>query len=457
MNTEVIYSTEKPKIDMDVVSVFSGSAKFDCPMSVKSHNSNMDLFSNSNLFQKNENEQTSLLEHIKNSSLGKQLSNKGDSKSFRLQTKSVLLTYPRCSLSKEYVRNYIIEKFGVTMGHYCVCVESHKNGIKHVHCTIRLKEILRIRSCTYFDIVNDSRRYHPNIESCKDYSKCVRYVKKGGDFLEGGVMDEIDYTNKPQDMRKKADRALKNRILLCNNISDLVLQGDVRLADAYNLKRCQNIVNLDSNSAKVTSFVPRIAIWIHGSAGIGKSRWIRKTFGTQAWPKSQNKWWDGYNQQPVVYIDDFDKNGSVLSHYFKIWTDIYSFNGEIKGDTIIPTYYLFIVTSNYTPREIWNNDSKQFEVKDYQLLDAIERRVVMCTISKDELICTEDGSKGDVIYSKVRAGDVVDWRSLYCQRELQLKGSEEENENLKFNIRKNIQVFPGNYSKLYDTSREYKA
>lgn len=456
MNTDLVYLTEYAQKDEDIVSVVTESARFDCPMSVKSGNSNVNMFSSSNLTCKNENDQITLLEHIKNSSLGKQMSNKSDSKVFRLQTRSVFLTYPRCSLSKENIRDFMLEKLGVTIGHYCICIEKHKNGIRHLHCALRLNEILRIRRCTYFDISREGRNYHPNIESCRDYSKCVSYVKKAGDFLEGGTMEEKDYTNRPQDMRKKAERALKNRALLCNNISDLVLQGDVRLSDAYNLKRCQNIVNLDRNSVKATSFIPRIALWIHGSAGIGKSRWIRKTFGTQAWPKSQNKWWDGYNQQPVVYIDDFDKNGTVLSHYFKIWTDIYSFNGEIKGDTIIPTYYLFIVTSNYTPRELWFNDSKPFEPKDYQLIDAIERRVILCTISKDELICTEDGSKGDVIYSKVRSGDVVDWSSLYYQRELQLKGSDEENTDLKFNIRKNVQVFPGNYSKNYDISHDDK-
>lgn len=456
MNTNVVYLTGVIQKEDDAASVVTESAKFDYQMSVKSNVTDVNMFSNSNSICQNNSDTQTLLEHIKNSSLSKYLTNRSASKAFRLQTKSVFLTYPRCGLSKEVLLDFILEKLGKDIGHYCICTEKHRNGGKHLHCTLRLNETLRIRRCDYFDVTRDGRSYHPNIESCKDYSKCVKYVKKSGDFIEGGTMDEKDYSNRPADMKKKADRALKNRALLCNNISELVLQGDVRLADAYNLKRCQNIVNLDRNSIKVTSFIPRIALWIHGSAGIGKSRWIRKTFGTQAWPKSQNKWWDGYNQQPVVYIDDFDKNGTVLSHYFKIWTDIYSFNGEIKGDTIIPSYYLFIVTSNYTPKELWINETKPFETKDYQLIEAIERRVLLCTISKDELICTEDGFSGDVIYNKVRSGDVVDWSSLYYQRELQLKGSEEENNILKFNIRKNVQVFPGNYSKLYDISDDNK-
>lgn len=49
---------------------------------------------------------------------------------------------------------------------------------------------------------------------------------------------------------------------------------------------------------------PRQAIWIVGKSGVGKS-WYAKSF--MPYMKAQNKWWDGYEGQSEVLIDDFDK------------------------------------------------------------------------------------------------------------------------------------------------------
>lgn len=97
-------------------------------------------------------------------------------------------------------------------------------------------------------------------------------------------------------------------------------------------------------------------LWIYGDAGIGKSRWCWDQQGSK-YNKPCNKWWDGYDNESIVIIEDMDPTkASMLSHHLKIWGDRYPFTAEIKGGALAvqPTYKLY-VTSNYSPDECFQN------------------------------------------------------------------------------------------------------
>lgn len=101
--------------------------------------------------------------------------------------------------------------------------------------------------------------------------------------------------------------------------------------------------------------------WYHGPPGTGKSRAARLL--GDFYLKSQNKWWDGYSGQPIVILDDLDKNGSCLFHHLKIWADRYACTGEIKGGTVNLQHHKFVVTSNYTIDELFEDEHVREAIK----------------------------------------------------------------------------------------------
>ena len=107
-------------------------------------------------------------------------------------------------------------------------------------------------------------------------------------------------------------------------------------------------------------------LWIWGPPGTGKSYEARK-FDADAYIKGQNKWFDGYEGEKTIILDDLDT--PMLGHYLKIWMDRYHCCGEFKGGTVNLCHTKFIVTSNYSIEQLFKDD----EV----LAKAIARRCVV--------------------------------------------------------------------------------
>lgn len=172
------------------------------------------------------------------------------------------------------------------------------------------------------------------------------YCSKGGSFYEKGVCP-MDSKKKGQVESERWELALKAyqedrrddipKDILIRNL------GGLKNAAAYLGKR-----KLEDTEEK--------HLWYWGRTRTGKSRKAR-TENPGAYLKMCNKWWCDYANEDVVIIEDFDKKHDGMAYYLKIWGDRFPFPAEVKGSKIDIRPRLVIVTSNYHPEQIWQDQS----------------------------------------------------------------------------------------------------
>lgn len=96
--------------------------------------------------------------------------------------------------------------------------------------------------------------------------------------------------------------------------------------------------------------------WYVGEAGSGKSKKAREE-NPDAYIKQCNKWWNDYDDQDVVIIEDIDTEHHWMAYFINQWADRYSFPAETKGGQLTVRPKKIIVTSRYTPDQIFKDAS----------------------------------------------------------------------------------------------------
>lgn len=172
----------------------------------------------------------------------------------------------------------------------------------------------------------------------------IAYCSKQGEFTERG--------DRPQDRQVQAGTAEKERwgaaykLAAEGKLDDI--DGDIKLRFYRTLKEIRK-----DHMQKMPDAEDVTGVWFYGGPGTGKSRTAREEF-PDAYLKMQNKWWDGYQGQDYVIIDDFDSK--ELGHHLKIWGDRYAFLAETKGGAITIRPQKIVITSNYPISEMgWDS------------------------------------------------------------------------------------------------------
>jgi len=215
---------------------------------------------------------------------------------------------------------------------------SPTTGVNHYQGYVVLKEKARLTALK-------KRLSRAHLEVARGTPKQASdYCKKENDYLEFGKL--------PDPPHKLGGDATATRY---QEAWELAKLGDIEAIDSrirfvnYNVVRR---IAQDHQKMPANLDAPACGIWYHGPPRSGKSWKARSTEGTQ-YLKPCNKWWDGYQNQDIVIIEDIGLEHDLLGYHLKIWADRYAFPAEQKGTTICIRPKKIIVTSNHTIDEIF--------------------------------------------------------------------------------------------------------
>lgn len=107
--------------------------------------------------------------------------------------------------------------------------------------------------------------------------------------------------------------------------------------------------------------VPPIVHWYWGPSGSGKTRSAVEEAGDDMWMSSRNlKWWDGYDGQKNVVIDDFRGDFCTFHELLRI-VDRYPFRVEVKGGSRWLEATKIWITSPNAPKDAYPGCGEKIE------------------------------------------------------------------------------------------------
>lgn len=193
--------------------------------------------------------------------------------------------------------------------------------------------------------------------------------------MHGSLAQNDNYISKQgtQALTERGEKPISNdnkgraEKLRWQRARDLAKEGNLEEIDADIYIRCYSTLkSIAKDHMKKPMPCDVKCFWIYGPTGTGKSHCVETTF-PDCFKKAMDdmKWFDGYQDEDVIYLEDMDVYQKKWGGLLKRLADKWPMQASIKGTMKYIRPKTVIVTSNYRPEEIWY---------DHQTLEPLLRR-----------------------------------------------------------------------------------
>lgn len=201
--------------------------------------------------------------------------------------------------------------------------------------------------------------YYKNAKTLSAAEKCIhRLCKRAANIVacKGSPLQNYEYCSKDGKFHEMGDRPKgSGKRSDIDTVRDMVKSGCTRqelydVAGSYQAYRFGEIgLNLYAKHREG----PSRNIWRWGLAGVGKTRWVFDNFG-DIYVKDGTQWWDGYEGQEVILIDDFD--GRWPYRDLLRLLDRYPYRAQVKGSYVVVNSTVIVITCEHPPDYFWQEN-----------------------------------------------------------------------------------------------------
>jgi len=248
------------------------------------------------------------------------------------------------------LNNYTEEERQALLNHDCkyiiIAKEVAKTGTPHLqgfvyyHTVTSFRQLKKLNGRMY--VAQQKGTCKQAADYCRNPIKCESYEERGTEPLTQVAKGD-----------EEVKRWKRMRTLAQEGKMDQLGEEFPREATMYD----RQFEHLHLKKKPKPAILPLLECeWLVGSTGTGKSRTAREENPGAYIKDPQSRWWDDYEGEETVIIDDFDKYQKAMGGYMKTWTDHYPFKAEVKRGYIYIRPKKIIVTSNYRIEEIWGDD-----------------------------------------------------------------------------------------------------
>jgi len=272
-----------------------------------------------------------------------------------LDGKQFFATFPQNNTTKECAMERIKEHFNDNLEYAIVSMEKHADGNDHLHATFKTHNRYKASKNTCFNFIADKQGNYKSADN-----GAIQYTIKQGDY----ITYNIDVKKYLQEVKVKGPTKLSKGIFqqIVDDITITTTAEDIMLKyPAFYLQHSKRIKDYIIDFQKAHK--PKKRDWemnvsyLYGKTGTGKSREAYKDHTDETHyvlprPQGGNMWFDGYNGQETIIIDDFSHADYSLTKLLNL-LDRYAHNVPIKGGMIAMLAKNIIITSNYSPLDIY--------------------------------------------------------------------------------------------------------